>query len=438
MYNIVYSNHRITFGNANLGIELPYANITYSTVEHGTIFGVDKALIGSTVTVTATPSTGYTLTYITVNGTQIEGNSFVVTEDAIVSAVFTGIVRSVTTTSSPAAGGSVVASPNTGIIGTEVTLSNTPAEGYKFNGYTISGATLSGNILTIGESDVAVTGKFISAYGYYVTTSAAACSAVPISTHGAGTSYYYVPIIDNMGGPYGYGGTFSYSISWPNFYAIASKVYDGITALTINLDNNCNLSIGDNTFNNLTSLTISTKDYPRIYIGNNSLNNVSGLIAVANVNYTPIVIGDNSCSDIIFARNSTVTQGSNNIVLKVGINSLKKFTAGNDSNIYLPSGNIGADLTVAPLVKIPSNRLTLYGDVKTCMYESAIARGATLTSTGNLKTAGYVIDYQGTYDNQDYRISCPDATANDLNWLNGNKYNFVTGNSNKGRVEFTN
>lgn len=438
MYNIVYSNHRITFGNANLGIELPYANISYSTVEHGTIFGVDKALIGSTVTVTATPSTGYVLTYITVNGVQIEGNSFVATEDAIVSAVFTGIVRTVTTTSSPAAGGSVSASPNTGIIGTEVTLSNTPAEGYNFNGYTISGATLSGNIFTIGESDVAVTGKFISAYGYYDTSSTAACSAVLISTPGAGNSYYYIPIIDNMGGPYGYGGTYTKNVYDRAFYAIASKVYDGITSLTVRFGNSSALSIGDNTFNNLTSFSLSAQDYPRLYIGNNSLNNVSGLISLDNINYTPTVIGDNSCSDIIFARNSTVTNASNNICLKVGVNSLKKFTAGDDSYIYLPSGNIGSDLTVAPLVKIPSNRLTLYGDVKTCMFESAIARGATLTSTGNLKTAGYVIDYQGTYDNQDYRIKCPDATAADLNWLNGNKYNFVTGNSNKGRVEFTN
>jgi hypothetical protein len=438
MYNIVYSNHRITFGNVNLGIELPYANITYSTVEHGTIFGVDKALIGSTVTVTATPSTGYTLTYITVNGTQIEGNSFVVTENATVGAVFTGIVRSVTTTSSPAAGGSVVASPNTGIIGTEVTLSNTPAEGYNFNGYTISGATLSGNILTIGESDVAVTGKFISAYGYYITTSAAACSAVPISSIGHGYSDYYIPIIDNMNGPYGYGGTFSYSVSWPNFYAIASKVYDGITALTINVDPNCILSIGDNTFNNLTSLTLSFTSNNNVYVGNNSLNNVSGLIAFQNSNYNATVIGDNSCSDIIFANNSAVTSARNNINLKVGVNSLKKFAVGNDSYIYLPSGNIGADLTVAPLVKISANRLTLKGDVKTCMYESAIARGATLTSTGNLKTAGYVIDYQGTYNNQDYRISCPDATADDIRWLNGNKSYFVTGNSYKSYVEFTN
>lgn len=438
MYNLIYNNHRITFGNVNVGIELPYATITYSTVEHGTLTGVDTALIGSIVTVTAIPSTGYALSYITVNGTQIEGNSFVVTENTTVGAVFTGIVRSVTTTSSPVAGGSVTALPNSGIIGTEVTLSNTPAEGYEFRGYTISGATLSDNIFTIGESDVAVTGKFISPYGYYDTSSTAACSAVPISAGGIVTQYYYVPIIENMGGPYGYSGTYAKTVYDRAFYAIASKVYDGITSLTLNLGDSSGLSIGDNTFNNLTSFRITSRSYPRLYIGNNSLNNVSGLISFDNINYTPTVIGDNSCSDLIFAYDSAVTRASNNICLKVGVNSLKKFTAGDDSIIYLPSGNIGSDLTVAPLVKISGNRLTLRGDVKTCMYESAVARGATVNANGNLRTAGYVIDYQGSRDNQDYRISCPDCSSADLSWLNGNKANFVTGNGNKSYVEFTN
>lgn len=88
MYNLVYSNHRITFGNVNVGYEYPYVSITYSTVDHGTVSGVATAQIGSTVTVTATPSSGYTLSYITVNGTQIAGNSFVVTGDTVVGAVF--------------------------------------------------------------------------------------------------------------------------------------------------------------------------------------------------------------------------------------------------------------------------------------------------------------------------------------------------------------
>jgi len=58
--------------------------------------------------------------------------------------------------------GSVNANPNAGEFGTNVTLSNTPDTGYNFTGYSIAGdgASLSGNTLTIGYSDVSVTGNF--------------------------------------------------------------------------------------------------------------------------------------------------------------------------------------------------------------------------------------------------------------------------------------
>lgn len=432
----------LKFGNIVLTNNSNWLNIPEHNVitsgNHGTVTASpNKGIQGTEVTLSNIPDTGYEFSSYSVTGATLNNdNQFIIgTTDVNVNGNFTGIVRSVTTTSSPVAGGSITASPSIGIIGTEVTLSNTPAEGYNFNGYVISGATLSGNTFTIGDSDVAVTGKFISEYGYYVTTSTAACSGVRLDR---AQGYYYIPIIENMGGPYGYGGTYSYNVSRPRFYAIASKVYDGITSLTINVDNDCDLSIGDNTFNNLTALTLSFNSNINVYVGNNSLNSVSGLIAFQNSKYNAVAIGDNSCSDIIFANNSAVTSAINSICLKVGVNSLKKFAVGNDSYIYLPSGNIGSDLTVAPLVKVSANRLTLKGDVKTCMYESAVARGATVNANGNLRTAGYVIDYQGSGDNQDYRISCPDCSSADLSWLNGNKYNFVTGNSYNRYVEFTN
>ena len=88
MFNLVYDNHTIKFGNVTVGFELPYASITYSAVDHGSVTGVAMAQIGSTVTVTATPDSGYTLSYITVNGAQIVGNNFVVTGDTTVGAVF--------------------------------------------------------------------------------------------------------------------------------------------------------------------------------------------------------------------------------------------------------------------------------------------------------------------------------------------------------------
>lgn len=61
----------------------------------------------------------------------------------------------------PSENGSVTASPISGTYGTEVTLTNTPAEGYVFDKYELTGATLyDGNKFKIKKSDVNVQGYF--------------------------------------------------------------------------------------------------------------------------------------------------------------------------------------------------------------------------------------------------------------------------------------
>lgn len=491
MYNLIYNNHRITFGNINIGFELPYANITYSTVEHGTVSGVATAQIGSLVTVTATPSSGYELSYITVNGVQIVGNSFVVTGDTVVGAVFaqviytvtystvqhgsvagvasaaygstvtitstpdsgyalsyitvngtqiqgnsfvitgnttvgavfTAVVRSVTTTASPAAGGSVTASPNSGIIGTEVTLSNTPAEGYNFNSYTISGATLSGNTFTIGESDVAVTGKFALAYGYYTATAhnngnvtAGNCvSGIPIRS-----GYnYYVPVKEYMSGPGTLPDTFSYNVRGQKSWVVMNdNGPDNVTSLTINLDNMYNgIVIGDNTFNNLTSLSLNLGTQPLINIGNNSMNTASQItnFTLENAGACQCYIGDGSC------RNFNLSTAGDTGPIKVGNNSLRTLTLKQDIRYYLSSGNFGAHLDVTPLI-ITGTRVELYGDIKSMIQASMNARSSSVK----------VIDAQG----HSTTIRCPDCSSSDIGWLNSNKSNFIK-NDTYNRVTFS-
>lgn len=56
--------------------------------------------------------------------------------------------------------GTLTAVPVSGISGTEVTLSNTPNEGYDFAEYQVEGASVSGDTLTIEHSDVSVTALF--------------------------------------------------------------------------------------------------------------------------------------------------------------------------------------------------------------------------------------------------------------------------------------
>jgi hypothetical protein len=70
------------------------------------------------------------------------------------------------------------------------------------------------------------------------------------------------------------------------------------------------------------------------------------------------------------------------------------------------------------------------------MLQSALARGATVNSSGDLTSAGYVINYMSGSTASHYKIQCPDASAEDLNWLNWNRNYFITGNDYASMVTF--
>jgi uncharacterized repeat protein (TIGR02543 family) len=109
---------------------------------------------GTTVTLSNTADYGYVFSYYTVDGTQITGNSFTLTGDVKVSAVFNPISASTytVTVDTYITGGSINASPTSGIAGTTVTLSNTVDYGYVFSYYTVDGTQITGNSFTLNNN----------------------------------------------------------------------------------------------------------------------------------------------------------------------------------------------------------------------------------------------------------------------------------------------
>ena len=331
--------------------------------------------------------------------------------------------------------GTVTASPNKGIQGTEVTLSNSPESGYEFSSYSVTGADLyDGNKLTIGTTDVSVVGSFVSVGGYCTM------SVTGITLPG---SYgpYYISLPDTHSPPFTLPNSYTMSVSRrQNAHIMNYNGPDNVTNLTIQQqeDEAMECVIGNNTFNSVTAITWpSTSTHLPLSIGDNSLNNFAGDLNRRswNVDYvTPIYIGNNSCAKMDLTL-------SNNDILILGTNSLSRLWLERaDQRVYLPSGNIGTDLTVTPIIKLGENseRTVFFGDVKTCMLQSALARGATVNSSGNLTSPGYVINYASGDTDTRYTIRCPDASAADLTWLNDNKNNFITGYDNRYRVTFTN
>lgn len=143
-------------GSVWLGYSL-YA-ISIIQPEHGTISAPVLAHHGNTVTLTNTPSSGYTLDYFTVDGEPIEGNSFVMPDHPVtISAVFTAATYSISITQVTHG---TISAPSTGRYGETITISSTPDSTYELDYYTVNGTAISGNTFTMPASDVVISGAF--------------------------------------------------------------------------------------------------------------------------------------------------------------------------------------------------------------------------------------------------------------------------------------
>ena len=129
-------------------------NATLQTNGWGSI-GADKTsgYEGDTVALSNTPSADCTFANYEITGATLTGNEFTFgTSNVTAKANFNRNVHSVTVQND--GHGTVTASPTTGYSGTTVTLSTTPASNYDFSGYTITGATLTGSQFKFGTGDV--------------------------------------------------------------------------------------------------------------------------------------------------------------------------------------------------------------------------------------------------------------------------------------------
>ena len=122
--------------------------VTVSQAANGTITAAPmQGPAGTLVTLSNTPNTGYQLTYYTVNGNQIQGNTFTLNSDSTISGLFTAITYTVTIGTHP--NGTLTANPMSGTYGTTVTLSGTPNSGYALDYYTVNGSQISGSTFTL-------------------------------------------------------------------------------------------------------------------------------------------------------------------------------------------------------------------------------------------------------------------------------------------------
>ena len=123
------------------------------------------ANIGDTITITATPGTGWRLVSLATNPSRtITNNKFTMPAGNVaVTATFEKISYSITKAASPSAGGTVTTNKNSANYGDTVTVSQTPAAGYYFNGWTKTPSNLAINNgqFTMPAQNVSLTANYL-------------------------------------------------------------------------------------------------------------------------------------------------------------------------------------------------------------------------------------------------------------------------------------
>lgn len=159
--------------NADITLSFPEGKISYNLTKSvspsgGGTLTLDRntATVGDTVTITATPATGYRLKTLSTSPSRtITNNKFTMPAQAVtVSAVFEKIEYTVSKGSNPNGGGTVTTNKAKAYYGDTITVSQTPAAGYFFNGWETSPAGLIANgasSFTMPAQNVSITAKYL-------------------------------------------------------------------------------------------------------------------------------------------------------------------------------------------------------------------------------------------------------------------------------------
>ena len=180
----------LTMPDANVTVTASFTKISRTiTVNAGTggTASANKATAGynDSVTLTATPNTGYSFDkWTTTGGTLASATSASTTltmpnANVTVTASFTHVLYNITTGISPSGGGDISVSSNTGYYNDQITLTATPSDGYQFSSWsTDPSVTITSNTFNMPNGNISVTANFTK-IDYTINSS--------VSPAGAGT-----------------------------------------------------------------------------------------------------------------------------------------------------------------------------------------------------------------------------------------------------------
>ena len=156
----VLTSNTFSMSAADVTVEVTFKKATYTisaVIGEGGSATIKptKAQYGDTVTVTATPSKGYALDTIKVNGKAISGDTFTMpAQNTEVDISFKKLTYKINV--AKPVNGSVSVSATTATYGEKITVTATPATGYAVNTIKVNDTTLTGNTFNMSAADVTV------------------------------------------------------------------------------------------------------------------------------------------------------------------------------------------------------------------------------------------------------------------------------------------
>ncbi len=164
--------------------------VSVGSVTNGVVTpSVTSAAAGTTVTVTVTPNTGYKLSELKMNGTDIkESRSFTMpAENAVITAAF--VAETYTVSVGACENGAVSVGASSASFGSTVTVTATPDPGYELVTVKVNGTPIDGLQFTMPAEKVTVTAEF-AVIKYSITVAPATDGTLSVETLevAAGTS----------------------------------------------------------------------------------------------------------------------------------------------------------------------------------------------------------------------------------------------------------
>ena len=168
------SGNKFTMPAKNTTVEVSFKKVTYiislNSVSNGTAsLSKTSANYGDEITVTTSPSTGYVLDTIKVNGTTISGNKFTMpAKNTTVEVTFKKVTYTISLNS--VSNGTASLSKTTAAEGEVITVTVNPDAGYTLDSIKVNGAVISGNSFTMSAQNTIVEVTFKKA-DYIITLS---------------------------------------------------------------------------------------------------------------------------------------------------------------------------------------------------------------------------------------------------------------------------